>query len=78
MIHENVKRIRESKGVSKTHIANKLDISLQGYRHIENGETRLSAERLKIIAKALGEEPNIFFEDKVTDYVNCQNEKQTI
>ncbi|WP_096435943.1 helix-turn-helix domain-containing protein [Alteribacter populi] len=69
MIHKNVERIRKSKGVTKTYLANKLGMSLQGYRYLESGETRLDAERLKVIAQSLGEEPAVFFDNKLTESV---------
>ncbi|SES03273.1 helix-turn-helix domain-containing protein [Salipaludibacillus aurantiacus] len=69
MIHENVEKIRKAKGVTKTHLAKKLNMSLQGYRYLENGDTRLDAERLKVIAHALGENPAIFFDSELTHSV---------
>lgn len=69
MIHENVEKIRAAKGITKTHIANKLNMSLQGYRHITSGEVRLDVERLKVIANVLGVNPGVFFDNKLTDSV---------
>lgn len=69
MIHENVERIRKARGVSKTHIANCLDLSLQGYRHIASGSVRLDAERLKVIGLVLEVDPGIFFDKQLTDSV---------
>lgn len=69
MVHENVERIRKAKGISKTYVADKLGISLQGYRHIASGNVRLDVERLKTIADALGEDVAIFFDNKLTESV---------
>ncbi|RHW33553.1 helix-turn-helix domain-containing protein [Oceanobacillus profundus] len=69
MIHENVEKIRMSKGVTKTHLANKLNLSLQGYIHITSGKTRLDVERLKVIAKTLNVNPAVFFDNKLTESV---------
>ena len=66
---ENVKRIRESKGISKTFIAKKLGITVQGYSNIEYGVTSLTSERLRSISFILGEEVKIFFDDELTDLV---------
>ena len=44
-------------------------MSLQGYRYLENGESRLDVERLKLIAKKLGVNCSVFFDDKLTDCV---------
>lgn len=65
----NIKKIRESKGVTKTFVAKALGLSLQGYRYLENGDVRLDVERMKIIAKALGVSSSIFLDDKLTDLV---------
>lgn len=69
MVHINVRRIRKARGVTKTHVANKLGISLQGYRHIEQGNVRLDVERLRIIAVVLSVDVAIFFDDKLTESV---------
>ena len=69
MIYEKVEEIRKEKGVTKTHLAKKLGISLQAYVHITNGNSRLDVERLKIIAFELGVEPSIFFDTKLTKSV---------
>lgn len=69
MVHLNVERIRIAKGVTKTYLANKLNLSLQGYRHITSGSVRLDVERLRIIACELHVDPGVFFDDKLTDYV---------
>lgn len=68
-ISENVKLIRKAKGVSKTFIAKKLNLTIQGYTHVENGNVSLSAERLKVISDALGISIEVFFDEKLTDNV---------
>jgi transcriptional regulator with XRE-family HTH domain len=77
MVHENVERIRKAKGVTKTHIANKLGLTLQGYRHIASGDVRLDVERLEIIADALDVEPAIFFDNKLTESVIKRRNKKS-
>lgn len=69
MVHENVEKIRVAKGITKTHIANKLKMSLQGYRHITSGEVKLDVERLKTIANVLGVNPAVFFDNELTESV---------
>lgn len=68
-VHDNVEKIRRAKGVTKSFLANKIGLSLQGYRHVANGCTRLDVERLKIIAKALNIDSAIFLNDKLTQSV---------
>lgn len=77
MIHENVEKLRKAKGVSKTHLATKLDLTLQGYSHIAAGSVRLDAERLKVIGLVLNVDPGIFFEDKLTESVIKKIEEET-
>lgn len=69
MIAQNVEKIRIAKGISKTYIADKLDLSLQGYRHMIANETSLSAERLRIIAIVLGVPPATFYDNELTESV---------
>lgn len=69
MIHKNVEKVRIAKGMTKTHLANKLNLSLQGYRHISSGEVRLDVERLKIIADVLEVDPGVFFDNELTESV---------
>lgn len=84
MIKDNVEKIREAKGITKTFIAKQLGLSLQGYRHITSGEVKLDVERLKVISKILDVKPDIFFDEKLTDFVikqiaenrNCLDERK--
>lgn len=75
MIYQNVERIRKAKGVTKTHLANSLNLTLQGYRHITSGNVRLDVERLKIISEVLGVDPGVFFDEKLTDCVISNHKK---
>ena len=67
--NENIRKIREAKGVTKTFIAKSLGLTLQGYRHIEDGDVKLDVERMKVIAHVLGVESAIFLDDKLTESV---------
>ena len=68
-VHENIRMIREAKGVSKTFVAKVLGMSLQGYRYIEDGSVKLDVERMKVIARLLGEDSAVFLNDKLTKSV---------
>lgn len=61
-IHNKIKQIRRRRNYTKTFMAKKLGLSLQGYRHIENGTVRISAERLLAISKILEVDVSIFFD----------------
>ena len=68
-VNQNIERVRRAKGVTKTHLAKSLGMSLQGYRYLENGSVRLDVERMKRIADVLGVDSAIFLDDKLTDGV---------
>ena len=53
-IFQNIKKIRELKGVSIKEIADKLDLSFSGYARMERGEVSLTIERAQQIADILG------------------------
>jgi len=48
-----IKRIREYRNYTQQHMADKLDISQNAYSKIENGTTKLTTDRLEVIAKVL-------------------------
>lgn len=69
MVHENLKKIRMAMGVTQSHLAKKINVTGMTYSRIENGESKLDVERLKVISIALGVEVGIFFNDSLTDSV---------
>ena len=68
-VNQNIERVRRAMGVTKTHLAKSLGMSLQGYRYLENGSVRLDVERMKRIGDVLGVDSAIFLDDKLTDNV---------
>ena len=52
-INEKIGRIRESKEWSQEQMAEKLNMSLNGYAKIERGETKLYLDKLEQIAQIL-------------------------
>lgn len=71
-VNANIRKIREAKGITKTFLAKKLGMSLQGYRYLENGDVRMDVDRMQEIAKALDVKSAVFLEDKLTDSVICR------
>jgi transcriptional regulator with XRE-family HTH domain len=55
-IGATIRRIRESKGLSQESIANELGINQSTYGKLERDASKLSLERLDIIAKFLKED----------------------
>ncbi len=78
LVIENVEKIRKARRVTKTFIANKTGLSLQGYRHIVNKDVRLDVERLKKISGALNVPISIFFDDKLTESVIEEMESEFV
>jgi transcriptional regulator with XRE-family HTH domain len=69
MVADNIERIRKAKGITKTFLANRLGLSLQGYRYSVSSDTTLDAARIKKISMVFDVEPGIFFDDKLTETV---------
>lgn len=69
MVHENLKRIRIAMGVTQSHLAKKIKVTSMTYSRIENGDSKLDVERLKVLAAALGLEVSVFFDEKLTESV---------
>lgn len=51
-LHEKIRFIRQLKGWSQEEVANKLEMSVNGYGSIERGETDVKLSRLEQIAHA--------------------------
>lgn len=68
-IGKNIKRIRESKGLSAKEVITAINMSAPMYSRIENGKTEPSLTTLEKIAKALGVKLSDFFDndDKLAD-----------
>ncbi len=56
-ILENIRKIRESKGYSQEYVASKLDMKQGSYNLIENGNRKLTVDKLLQIAIHLGVSP---------------------
>ena len=50
-INEKIRRIRESKEWSQEQMAEKLNMSLNGYAKIERGESKIYLDKLEQIAQ---------------------------
>lgn len=72
-IHENIKRIRKSKGITQVHVAKEIGIPYQTYNNYENGKRTPTPETLLEIAKFLNEPIENFFKEKIYE---TKNEKQ--
>ena len=70
MIRDNVKNIRKAKGIMASHVSKMLGYKTpQGYQYLENGQANITAEKLEVIAKVLGEDVAVFYDEKLTKSV---------
>ncbi len=53
-VNEKIRFLRESQNWSQEEMANKLNMSTNGYSKIERGETRLTIDKLEKISKTFG------------------------
>lgn len=65
-----IRTLRESKNISKEHMADHLHMSLNTYKKIEYGERIPTLDELKIIASVLQIDPTIFLKEENTSIVN--------
>lgn len=75
-MHEKIELIRQRKGVTKTHIANRCNKTSAWYTGISKGRSRIDVETLQQIADALEVDVRIFFEDDLS--ATLKNQKQAI
>lgn len=76
-ISEKIRAIRQAKGWSQEMMAEKLGMSVNGYAHIERGETDVQISRLKQIADTFGIELIHLFdlsEKKLLHSQNCMKQ----
>ena len=49
-VHEKIRLVRQAKGLTQEEVAEKLDMSVNGYGDIERGETDVNLSRLEQLA----------------------------
>lgn len=70
MIGNNIKNIRELKNLTQEFVAERLDISQSAYSRLENGEIKISKEKLLQIAEVLEVKPEDIKEFDSQKYFN--------
>ncbi len=90
-VHEKIRSMRLSKGLSQEDMADKLYMSVNGYANIERGETDVPVSRLEKIAAAFEiellelfsfGEKNVFYlvaaaANNYNSFNNCENNLQS-
>lgn len=66
-IVSKIDSLRQSKGVTKKHVATRCGHTPEWYSRLMRGDVRLRVDVLEKIAAALGEKPAVFFEDEIGD-----------
>ncbi len=87
-VHEKIRFMRQSKGWSQEDMADKLNLSVNGYANIERGETDVQISRIEKIAETFGMEllelfsfgeKNVFYlaGDNSKNFNHCNNLQST-
>ena len=63
-LHEKIRSLRKSKGISQTFVAEQLEITVQAYSLKETGKRPIKTEELEIISLVLSVSPSYFFDEK--------------
>ena len=69
-VHENIRAARRTKGLTQEEVAEKLDMSVNGYGDIERGLCDIKLTRLQQIAELFDVELAEFFEDGSKNTLN--------
>ena len=75
-VNEKIRLVRESKGLTQEEVADKLQMSGNGYGDIERGETDIKLSRLYQLAEFYEMKPAEFFEPSDKTNVNFKGNKQ--
>ena len=70
---QNIKKIRESKGISQEYMAMELGISQSTYTKVERGEVNLYVDRLLKIAKVLDVGLSKIFDENAAKIFNVNS-----
>lgn len=73
-IHEKIRTLREENQWSQEELAAKLGLSVNGYRKIERGETRLNIPRLQQLATIFHTDILEFIQDSDTTFYQVNHD----
>ena len=69
-MNQRIRRIRKSKGLTQTRLAERIGIPVQTYNGYELGRRKITTDTLEKIATALNEPIENFFEIKLYESKN--------
>lgn len=61
-VHERIRALREQRHLTLAELSSKIGMSEAGLSLIELGKRRVTADKLQLLAEALGVKPAVFFE----------------
>lgn len=73
-LHEKIDAIREKKGITQKHVSDVCGKNSQWYYDMKIGRSSVKGEDLGNIAKALGVDVSVFFNDKLSVTHNCEKQ----
>ena len=76
-VHENIRAVRRAKGLTQEEVAEKLDMSVNGYGDIERGLCDIKLTRLQQIAELFDVELGELFEDGSKNTLNLMGTHST-
>ncbi len=76
-VHENIRAVRRAKGLTQEEVAEKLDMSVNGYGDIERGLCDIKLTRLQQIAELFDVELGELFEDGGKNTFNLMGTNNT-
>lgn len=63
VLAENIKKLRKESGLTQTHLANWLELSVSQISAVETGRSMPTAEQLFIMSRAFGiDDMNLFYQ----------------
>ncbi len=77
-VHENIRAVRRAKGLTQEEVAEKLDMSVNGYGDIERGLCDIKLTRLQQIAELFDVELGELFEDGSKNTFNLMGMNNTV
>lgn len=78
MVAKKITELRLALGLSRMQVSKKIGVTHQQLSKYESGDNRITAGRLKVIAKALGKPISYFFGDDDINEVPTQHRRMSI
>ncbi len=69
-LYEKIKKVRKSKGMSQTFVADKVEMKVSNYNMKENGKRPITTGELEKIAAAVGVSVSFLFDENINVELN--------